>query len=256
MTTDYKNTSLWKAAFCGAGLSTAERALRDKLNSVLDDLEKHTKVLLAQIHEDCRGLTVHDISHIHQLWEVASTICGPEYPINPLEGFVLGAAFLIHDAGLTAAAYPGGVEALKQTRLYKDMFATELKRDDPNLKFTVDDIVRATREQKERVLFSVLRNIHAERALNLLDTAYVYPITGQILTLVGVDLLFDVGLTIGKIAASHHWNISQVARDSATHSLLLPALPIGQLTRSNSPASSVAQMPVRSMSVAPRSWPS
>ncbi len=133
MTTSYRNSTLWKAAFCGADLSSDQRAARNKLKVALDDLEEHVKVLLTKIPEDCRGLTVHDISHIHQLWDVASTICGPEYPINPLEGFVLGAAFLIHDAGLTAAAYHGRVEELKQTRLYKDMFATELKRDNPNL---------------------------------------------------------------------------------------------------------------------------
>jgi len=78
----------------------------------LDELERHVTKLLANIAEDCQGLTVHDVSHVHQLWHVASTICGPDYPINPLEGFVLGAAFLIHDAGLTASVYPKGVEGL------------------------------------------------------------------------------------------------------------------------------------------------
>ncbi|MGC9959877.1 HD domain-containing protein, partial [Roseiarcus sp.] len=101
MTTDYKNTSLWRAAFAGTGLSQAQEESRNRLRTALARIEADIAELLVKIPESCKGLTVHDVRHVHQLWDVASTICGPAYPINPLEGFVLGAAFLIHDAGLT-----------------------------------------------------------------------------------------------------------------------------------------------------------
>jgi hypothetical protein len=44
--------------------------------------------------------------------------------------------------------------------------------------------------------------------MHLLDQSYAHPLNW---TLLPVDLLFDVGLITGKIAASHHWNASQVA---------------------------------------------
>ena len=213
MATDYQASSLWKAAFCGAGLNQTETTARDRLKVTLDRLEEHVGELLAKIPEDCRGLTVHDISHIHQLWHVASRICGSNYAINPLEGFVLGAAFLIHDAGLTASTYPGGVEGIKQTQLYRDMLDIELRRVNPDDEITDDLIARASAEQKDRVLFAFLRDVHSERALHLLDNEYVHPVTKHKWTLIPVELLFDVGVPIGKIAASHNWDISRVARE-------------------------------------------
>ena len=211
MTTDYRNTTLWKAAFCGTGLTKAERSAREKLKVALNDLETHVSDILTKIPPDCRGLTVHDIRHIHQLWDVASTICGRKYPVNPLEGFVLGAAFLIHDAGLTAAAYPGGIEGIRQTQFYQDMLATELKRDDPNQGFMEQAAV--PKETHDKILFAFLRSVHAERALNLLNQAYIHPITRHGWTLISSELLLDVGMIVGKIAASHHWDIGRVSRE-------------------------------------------
>jgi hypothetical protein len=40
LTTDYR-TTLWKAAFCGTGLTKAERSAREKLKVALNDLETH-----------------------------------------------------------------------------------------------------------------------------------------------------------------------------------------------------------------------
>jgi hypothetical protein len=112
MDADHRDSTLWKAAFCSGGLTEAQERARTRLLVNLDNLENHVQHILRRIPEDCHWLTVHDVSHCHQLWHVASTICGSEYILNPLEGFVLGSAFLIHDAGLTAGAYEGGIKAL------------------------------------------------------------------------------------------------------------------------------------------------
>jgi hypothetical protein len=215
MARDYKDTPLWKRAFYGELATEAESNSRDKLISTLEDIDIEVVDLLSRIPDSCKHLTVHDIRHIHQLWDVASTVCGEEYPINPLEGFILGVAFLIHDAGLTAAAYPNGVDGLQQTKLYKDLIALELKRDKAGLENTIQSSSVPSSRQQDRVLFALLRKLHPERALNLLDESYVHPLTKQSWTLLPVKLLFDVGLIIGKIAASHHWDASQVAREFA-----------------------------------------
>ena len=214
MTTDYKDTTLWKVAFSRSNLTKAEGDVSAKLTSTLEEIDTNVSNLLNKIPESCKHLTVHDIRHIHQLWHVASTICGrTDYPINPLEGFVLGVAFLIHDAGLTAAAYPGGDEGLKQTKLYRDMLAIELKREDSNREITDELITNASPAQKDSVLFALLRKLHADRALKLLDETYIHPLTGRNWTLIPSNLLFDLGLPIGEIAASHHWDMSRVENE-------------------------------------------
>ena len=210
---NYKETALWKKAFHSQLTTSAERDARSTLTSTLGKIEARVKDLLTKIPEDCKHLTVHDIRHIHQLWDVASTVCGNEYAINPLEGFILGVVFLIHDAGLTAAAYPDGVDGLRQTKLYKDMLTIELKRDSSELDTTGQLPRTPSPAQLDNVLFALLRKLHPERALHLLDETYTHPLTKQSWTLLPVDLLFDVGLIIGKIAASHHWDTSKVARE-------------------------------------------
>ena len=42
--------------------------------------------------------------------------------LNPAEGFVLGAAFLIHDLGMGIVAYQEGIEELKKTALWQDTY--------------------------------------------------------------------------------------------------------------------------------------
>ena len=214
MARDYKETPLWKAAFSRGNLTEAEGEASAALTSTLAKIDTNISDLLSKIPESCKHLTVHDLRHIHQLWDVASTICGgTDYPLNPLEGFVLGVAFLIHDAGLTAAAYPDRDEGLRQTKLYKDMLAIELKREDGNREITEELIKNASHEQKDTVLFALLRKIHADRALNLLDETYIHPLTGNNWTLLSSDLLLDLGLPIGQIASSHHWDMSRVENE-------------------------------------------
>jgi hypothetical protein len=130
---DYRVTTLWTTAFGDAALKSPEqKSARDDLLAALRKLDERIAPLLSKVDASCRDLTIHDISHVYQLWSVASEICGPDYPLNPLEGFVLGAAFLIHDAGLTAAAYPGGLPALRKTNYYRDRVAALLRSGSEN----------------------------------------------------------------------------------------------------------------------------
>jgi hypothetical protein len=66
--------------------------------------------LVAEIPQNLRDYTVHDITHLDALWETASLVAGSDYSLNPLEGFVLGGAILLHDAGMALVAYPLGLK--------------------------------------------------------------------------------------------------------------------------------------------------
>jgi hypothetical protein len=208
---EYKTSPLWKSAFNKKHAhSNAERHNIDNLLSSLDDMDGSIADMLLNIPEYCRGLTLHDIEHCHQLWDVASVICGDKYPINPSEGFVLGAAFLIHDAGLTASVYPGGIVALRQNTIYLDMVASLLKQVDPNKINSVAASGDISPDIADRALFNTLRILHADRAEHILDEEYRDPNLGTSFTLLRPDMNLDFGSLIGKIAASHHWDIKRV----------------------------------------------
>jgi hypothetical protein len=211
MTLDYQQTTLWTTSFSDAGLRTeVQRDACNDLLSALRTLESRVTPLLDKIDESCHELTIHDITHVHQLWSVASEVCDPDYPLNPLEGFVLGAAFLIHDAGLTAAAYPGGLPALENTNYYRDRVAA-LLRTVGNEPPTEEALENPSAEIRQRALFDTLRAIHAKRAETLLEYEQPHPLTGQPYRLLSdPDLFLDCGAVIGRVAASHHWNIDDV----------------------------------------------
>src|SRR3954468_22629551 len=69
-------------------------------------------VLAAKIAVDLPDFTVHDERHLQALWEIADQLVGNE-DTNPLEGYVLGIALLIHDLGMAVAAYPDGLDELR-----------------------------------------------------------------------------------------------------------------------------------------------
>lgn len=64
-----------------------------------------------------------------------------------------------------------------------------------------------TTEQEQKVLFAVLRTLHAQQAEKLIDQTYSRPGRDEKLMLLpDVGLRDAFGLSIGRIAHSHHWN--------------------------------------------------
>lgn len=109
-------TSLWKRT-----LGSNKKEVKNLRESFLKARE-NAAILLDKIRYDFPNLTIHDITHVDSLWNVADVIVGNKYNINPLEGYILGIAFLIHDAALSYDAV-GGKEALRATTEWKDAHA-------------------------------------------------------------------------------------------------------------------------------------
>jgi hypothetical protein len=115
----YERSTLWRAAF-SKKKSDPDQRDRQALAEAYRQLRERAGDLVGEIHAVLPQLTVHDLTHADTLWDVASEICGPKYKLNPLEAFVLGAAFLLHDAGMALAAYPDGLSDLKSSPEYRD----------------------------------------------------------------------------------------------------------------------------------------
>ncbi|MDP1610265.1 MAG: ATP-binding protein [Sulfuritalea sp.] len=195
--TTYELSPLWSAAFSPVGdgrdperqqLAEAYRAFRERVAK-----------LLQLIAIELPALTVHDITHVDALWHVASEIAGPNFPLNPAEAFVLGGAFLLHDAAHCRAAFVGGLEEIKSLPEWGDAAAQRAL--DPA------GLVAGT-EEFQSVLFDVLRVLHPKRARGLPEASWQAPGDATALKLLPHDELRQAyGAVIGEIAESHWWPV-------------------------------------------------
>jgi len=193
---DYKKSALWNKAFtpCDDGLNDS----RNKLATAYEAFRERVKLLVRQIHEDMPDLTVHDITHIDALWQTASEIAGDDYPLNPAEAFVLGGAFLLHDAAHCIAAYPGGVDEIRALPEWKDFAAT---------RGVAEEELTPHSPDFQLVLFDVLRVLHPKQARKLASLKWLVPGDSTPLYLLPHDeLRMAYGDVIGQVAESHWWS--------------------------------------------------
>lgn len=155
--------------------------------------------ILSKILADFPNLTIHDISHVDSLWGVADVIVGDDYPLTPLEGFILGCAFLIHDSALSYEAV-GGRDKLRELAYWKDTYAELTNRDD-----------MSDEEKEKEADFATIRYIHAQEAEKIIQREYKNAEGKAFYILEDSELRNHFGDIIGKIAASHHWSIEEVA---------------------------------------------
>ncbi|WJI15856.1 ATP-binding protein [Pseudoxanthomonas winnipegensis] len=194
-----KSSLLYRKAF-EARPQDSEAASRFAI--ALSQFRDKVRTLVSHVQEDMRGYTVHDISHLDALWEMASLIA-PDVEINPAEGFVLGGAILLHDAGMTLAAYEKGWEDLMVLPAYADALAFYEGR---------DHLQNSEAERLARV--DALRVMHAERASILATQRWRIPNSSESIGLIdNSELEAHYGETIGRVAASHHWPHSKLLED-------------------------------------------
>lgn len=187
----YQDTCLWQRT-----LGQENDSVRPLRDSFLD-ARKNAEFLLGKIRGDFPNLTVHDITHVDSLWEVADTIIGPNYHINPLEGYILGISFLIHDAALSYETI-GGIDELRNTVEWKDVYADGANGKDEEI-------------FKKECDFTVIRALHAREAESILSKIFTKD-NGTTFYIIDDDSLRKhYGELIGKIAASHHWDIDDIS---------------------------------------------
>lgn len=156
------------------------------------------EAIVSQISKAVPELTIHDISHLDALWETASVICGDKYPLNPLEAFILGGAFLLHDAALSFEAYEKGLAGVRNTTVWGDIYASASKMSDEAARLQLAD-------------FTALRALHAEQSAKLALRSWSFPDNDSHVYLIDHPVLRNhLGELIGKIAASHHWDMDKV----------------------------------------------
>ena len=167
--------------------------------------------LANEIRKDLPELSVHDLTHLDALWEIAATIAGDGYAVTPAEGFVLGGAILLHDLAMSVAAVEGGIQTIKRDPRWVDLVFSEYREAhdrDP----TQEEVLNPETRIHKRALFSLLRQVHAENAERLAFLSYTASDGSPLFLIEDVELRQTYGRIIGRIAHSHWWSIGEVER--------------------------------------------
>jgi hypothetical protein len=162
----FKNTTLWQKTLATQLDPDAEASNRARLRAAYDGFKDRAGLLAGEIAIDLPEFTVHDVTHLDALWEMAQLIAGHSFPLTPAEAFVLGGAFLIHDLGMGLAAYPEGIAALQKAELWQDSIAAFLKEEYGHQP-TRDEVKNPPPSIQNRATHQVLRELHAKHAERL-----------------------------------------------------------------------------------------
>lgn len=207
----FEKTTLWQKTLAIQLDPDFEASNRARLRAAFESFRERAEVLAAEIAIDLPEFTVHDITHLDALWEMAQLITGEEFPLTPAEAFVLGGVFLIHDLGMGLAAYPEGVNALRKAELWDDTVAALLKKKHGRQP-TFDEIQDVPKIIRDQAVRQVLRELHAKHAerLALISWKDRHKSSSEYFLIDDPALRNTYGPIIGKIAHSHWWPTEQL----------------------------------------------
>src|SRR5947209_1136095 len=117
---DLSNSTLWRATLAARPDDEFSNQ-RERLRTAFLRFRDHAADLATEIRRDLPQLTVHDVTHLDGLWDIASIIVGDGYSLTPVEGFVLGGAILLHDLAMSIAATEGGYAAILNDPRWADL---------------------------------------------------------------------------------------------------------------------------------------
>jgi hypothetical protein len=205
--TNFKETWLWRQAFVEPR-SDSNKEEQEFFRQQYLLMRDKAAQLVSCISRDMPGLTVDDITHLDALWDIASLLAKEVFDFNPAEAFVFGAAILLHDAGLTIAAYPNGIDDLRKTALWKDILAT--------IRASQDENEPPSPTEEDEIVPIVLRRLHAEKASELAGQPWFVRKDERIFLIEETEIRRFYGSSIGQIAHSHWWPLSRVETELDT----------------------------------------
>ena len=213
---DFTDTKLWQITLALQGHDDSEDITRERLRTTYLRFRDRAELLAGEIARDLPDYTVHDVTHLDALWELADLIAGSDFPLTPTEAFVLGGAFLIHDLGMGLAAYPNGIEDLKKEPLWNDVVTSLLKEKLGRLP-SKDELINLDIEIQKQATAQVLRNLHAKHAERLaLIEWHNQEEDAQYRLIEDPEFRKLYGPLIGKIAHSHWWSVDKLRQEFQT----------------------------------------
>ena len=130
-------------------------------------------LIVGLIPASCHQLTIHDITHLDALWDMADLIIDETFELSPAEAFVFGASVLIHDSGLTLAAYSTGLTEIKETVEWRDLAFSTLRKSG---RTPSPELIREPpADCVNEITFLTLRSLHAKQAEKLIRATWRVP---------------------------------------------------------------------------------
>jgi hypothetical protein len=203
-------TALWRSAFAPDSRHDEHRQQRERLRASYLSLRENAVPLLAEAARSTPNFTVHDITHVDALWETGSLVCGDSTGLTPAEAYVLGCAFVLHDAAMGLSAYPDGLPGTLGEQRWRDLLAVGYYQrrgcwpQPSELDCPPPDIVEASQ-------VAAIRETHAQQATRLVDQPWVTSTGNQFHLIQDVQLREAYGPLIGDLAASHWWSVEKLA---------------------------------------------
>jgi hypothetical protein len=207
---DYTSTPLWRKTLAARSGVDVHAEQRERLRTSYVELRRKAAVLLQENARSMPDFTVHDITHVDALWETADLVCGDQVALNPAEAYVLGCAFVLHDAAMGAAAYGTSVPETLGEKRWRDLVSVAYYHrkgcwpDQEQLSAPPAEIAEACRA-------TAIRETHAEQARRLVDQAWRSSTGNEIFLIEEVQLREVYGPMIGDLAASHWWPVDRLA---------------------------------------------
>src|SRR3954454_6408955 len=166
-------TSLWKRTLApnAAASNTPLEKQKEHLRTIFFAMRARVASLVQDIAKDLAEFTIHDVTHLDALWEMADLILGDTCELTPVEAFIFGGSVLLHDAGLTLSAYPGGWDEIKAMPEWTDGVVIECRRRGMS-DIPASMIENPPEDIRYNVLQSILRENHARQATALASAVW------------------------------------------------------------------------------------
>ncbi|MDR1803792.1 MAG: ATP-binding protein [Treponema sp.] len=205
----FEQSTIWKKTLGVQPETDLYKEDREKLRAAFKDFREKAKLLAAEIALIFPEYTLHDITHIDALWEIAELVIPTHVELTPAEAFVLGGAFLIHDLGMGLAAFPDGMERIKKEEIWKDTVAS-LFKEKYNRHIDEKDYSKLDNDIEKPAIEKVLRLLHAKNAEKLAFTSWKDKSGEELCLFENYELKESFGRIIGLIAHSHGIPVSEL----------------------------------------------
>lgn len=196
----------------------------DRLRASYLATRENATVLLNELSHSTPHFTVHDITHVDALWETANMLCGSSVTLTPAEGYVLGCAFILHDAAMGAASYQESIpEALGEAR-WHDLLSAFIVAKTKNWP-TPDELASPNEEIVKACTVRAIRELHAMHAEKLVDQSWTTSSGNEKYLIEDLRLREWYGPLIGELAASHWWPVDRLRNEFRREKNSPPWLP-------------------------------
>lgn len=190
-----------------------------RLAAAIETLREKADTLAKTISQTLPEFTDHSLRHMDTLWAVADHVLTEEETarVNPAEAFLLGTTFYLHDLGMAQAATKEGLSEIRNSAPYTQFLARM-----EGACGSANEWEALLPAMVRRAVSVAVRSLHGGVAPKLATEA----VPGTDIFLLEPSALREAwGAQIGRIAASHHWNLDRV--DSELGRKGIVPMPVG-----------------------------